>query len=658
MLKHKFNYQLLGKSLHGRYQIIQVLSGGAFGQIYIAEEINHPERPKCIVKHYRPSSYYPSLLKTSKRIFVNEAENLKKLGSHQQIPRHLACFEGNQEFFLVQEYIEGDSLDICFPLSQHSDRSWNAGQVLEMLEDVLSVLEFIHTQGIIHCDLKPNNIIKRSSDGKYVLIDFGAAQSIREETNEAEIIDKQQLQSMVAVSHLGYIAPEQLVGKPYPNSDIYALGIIAIQALTGLDPAKLELNLETGEISWEHIYQKAGATFQLSEEFAQILTKMVSYDRHQRYQSAQEAIEALATVEVAATSVVGMPELGVVGETKSKARNVVVDAEAIFKPLQEELAQEVKKTAPAKKKPKVAAATPTNLGDLAENTIGLLESSFSNLSKLPPLLTGIGVGIAATNALAIGFGVNSLLNAVAADPGAESLWEAEQAFDRGNIEEAIRLAESISPESSAYEESQTAVKKWQQEWKLAEAQFKATETAFKEQRWLDAIAAGRKIPEIAFWQDRATPLVEQALAQAETEAKNLLQKAFTRAAKKDFTTALAYLKQIPPDTSVGAKVQQKLAEYQQKQEVRANYLLQQAFDRAAKRDFQGAINYLKQIPPDTPAGAIAKGKTLEYTQKQRIKAEVENNSTKPKTQTNASLSRSEINPGNELQEISAAIATR
>ncbi|MEC4984946.1 MAG: serine/threonine-protein kinase [Oscillatoria sp. PMC 1068.18] len=656
-MKHKFNYQLLGKSLHGRYQIIQVLSGGAFGQIYIAEEINRPEQPKCIVKHYRPSSYYPSLLKTSKRIFVNEADNLKKLGTHAQIPQLLACFEGNQEFFLVQEYIPGDSLDSCFPLSQHSDKSWNAAQVLEMLEDVLSVLKFVHSQGIIHCDLKPNNIIKRSSDGKYVLIDFGAAQTIREETNEAEIIDKQQLQSMVAVSHLGYIAPEQLVGKPYPNSDIYALGIIAIQALTGLDPAKLELNLQTGEISWEHIYQKAGANFQLSDEFAQILSKMVSYDRQQRYQSATEVIAALATVEVAATAVVGIPELAVVEETKSSARNVVVDAEAIFEPLQAELAPERKKAASAKQKPKVAAATTStrNLADLAENTVRLLESSFSNLSKLPPLLTGIGVGIAATNALAIGFGVNSLLNAVAADPGAESLWEAEQAFDRGNIEEAIRLAESIAPESSAYEESQTAVKKWQQQWQLAEAQFQATETAFKEQRWLDAIASGRKIPEIAFWQDQATPLVEQALAEAETEAEKLLQQAFTRAAKKDFTAALAYLKQIPPETTVGAKVQQKLGEYQQKQEVRANYLLQQAFDSAAKRDFQGAINYLKQIPPDTPAGAIAKGKTLEYTQKQRIKAQVESNTTEAKTQTNASLSRSEINPGNELQEISAAI---
>ncbi|WGV27493.1 serine/threonine protein kinase [Halotia branconii] len=268
---------MIGKLLDHRYQVIRVLATGGFGQTYIAQDTRRPGNPMCVVKHLKPTSSDPRVFETAKRLFNSEAETLEQLGNHDQIPRLLAYFDENQEFYLVQEYIEGHTLTEELTLGQQ----WNESQVMQLLQEVLSILEFVHRQGVIHRDIKPDNIIRRASDNKLVLVDFGAVKQLRSPL----VTVGGQPTATVAIGTPGYMPTEQGQGKPRPNSDIYSLGIIAIQALTGVSAAQLQENPETGEILWQHLTH-------VNYRLAAVLTKMVRYHFKDRYQNATEALQA------------------------------------------------------------------------------------------------------------------------------------------------------------------------------------------------------------------------------------------------------------------------------------------------------------------------------------------------------------------------------
>ncbi len=272
---------MIGKLLDHRYQIIRVLATGGFGQTYIAEDTRRPGNPICVVKHLKPASSDPRVFDTAKRLFHSEAETLEHLGNHSQIPRLLAYFDENQEFYLVQEFIEGQTLGE----ELSPGKRWSENQVIQLLQEVLSILEFVHGQGVIHRDIKPDNIIRRTADNKLVLVDFGAVKQLR---NPMMTVSGQPTATVV-IGTPGYMPTEQGQGKPRPNSDIYSLGIIAIQALTGLAAAQLQEDQDTGEIIWQHLVP-------VNSRLAAVLTKMVRYHFKDRYQSAAEALQASTEV--------------------------------------------------------------------------------------------------------------------------------------------------------------------------------------------------------------------------------------------------------------------------------------------------------------------------------------------------------------------------
>ncbi len=151
------------------------------------------------------------------------------------------------------------------------------------MQDILKILEFVHQQNIIHRDIKPSNIIRRTSDGKLVLIDFGA---VKEKINTFRPNSQGKT---VPIGTPGYVPSEQAIGNPEFNSDIYALGITAIQALTGILPKQLPKNPETHEVVWRDLVQ-------VKPQLADILDKMVRYDSCKRYQSVNEVSQALLSL--------------------------------------------------------------------------------------------------------------------------------------------------------------------------------------------------------------------------------------------------------------------------------------------------------------------------------------------------------------------------
>ncbi len=264
-------------SLDGRYKINRVLGQGGFGQTFLAEDTKRPGHPTCVVKYLMPARQDAKFLTVARRLFETEAKILEALGQHSQIPQLLAYFEENQQFYLVEQYIEGE------PLSEElkADSRMSEVQVVEMLKDVLKALEFIHKHHVIHRDIKPSNIIRSKQDGLLVLIDFGAVKQMQETEDQT-----------IAIGTRGYAPPEQFYGRPRPNSDIYALGMIGIQALTGISPQQLieERHSEKGNVAWRHLAN-------VGDELARILDKMVEYHFSDRYQSANEVLEDLNRID-------------------------------------------------------------------------------------------------------------------------------------------------------------------------------------------------------------------------------------------------------------------------------------------------------------------------------------------------------------------------
>ncbi len=622
MLSNEVYYPLLGQLLHERYQITQVLSSGAFGQTYIAQDITKPNNYRCVVKHQRLLYDFPDLLKTSKRILLNEAEILDKLGTHEQIPQLLACFEEDNWFYLVQELITGYTLGSCLPLKKHDDTCWSESEVVHLLRELAHLLGSVHSSGIIHCDIKPNNIIKRAQDSKFVLIDFGAAQPIRDYTEPQYTHQLPPAKSKAAAHPLGYLAPEQLLATVYPSSDFYALGMIAIQALTGLEPTQLPIQEDKGDIDWEQLFQERVLAAQVSEELIAIVMKMVSFEHQERYQSAGELIDALET-HLAAPA---QPNL-------------------LFEQIEHKLLSEAEKDE-KELNPKAEKLATT---DIIDYGIELLESAFSHFSKLPLIVTGMGVGMTVTNAIAIAVGAYSLISTIATVPELDVLRHAHQKYQDGNLFEALSIAESISDDSPLFNESRAALKTWTRQWEKAETQFAITEQAFQEERWYDVLQEGSKIPDIAYWQEKAAPFTQQAYAKTEGIAKKLLNQAFAEAKQKNFTQALVYLEQIPPETKIGSKIRPKIIEYRAKEQIRATYFLQQAYNQAQKREFQQAIGYLQRIPQQASVKEIAQTKIVEYTEKQRIREIVAKNQ---QLRRNETVKRAfHLNPGNQLQEV-------
>jgi serine/threonine protein kinase, bacterial len=276
--------------LSDRYQIIRTLGSGGFGDTFLAEDTHMPSRRLCVVKCLRPIQANPQINQLVQERFQREAAILEALGNgHSQIPMLYAYFydQMGQQFYLVQEWVDGDTLGAVI----HQQGKLNEVEVKQILIALLPVFDYIHSQGMIHRDVKPENIILRQSptqavalwDRQPVLIDFGA---VRETMGASTNSQGRPTQSIV-IGTPGYMPSEQSVGRPVYSSDLYSLGMTAIYLLTGKQPQDFEVNPHTSDILWQADANHA------SPQLVDILNKAISFDHRDRYQTAGEFLAVL-----------------------------------------------------------------------------------------------------------------------------------------------------------------------------------------------------------------------------------------------------------------------------------------------------------------------------------------------------------------------------
>ena len=272
--------------INNRYQVIRPLGEGGFGHAYLAEDTQMPSRRKCVIKQLKPITTSPEIYQVVQDRFQREAAILEQLGeNHSQIPRLYAYFSEAQKFYLVQEWIEGETLeDTSVPLPEST--------VINIVDSLLPVLAFIHNRGIIHRDLKPENIILRSDTKQPVLIDFGAVR----ETMGTVMNSQNHPTSSIVIGTPGYMSAEQAAGRPIPSSDLYSLGLTAIYLLTGQVPQSLQSNPQTGELVWQH------AAEHVSPALRGVLDRAVQSHPRDRYTTAPEMLHALSTVSASPNS--------------------------------------------------------------------------------------------------------------------------------------------------------------------------------------------------------------------------------------------------------------------------------------------------------------------------------------------------------------------
>ncbi len=271
----------IGNVLDGRYQVVSLLAERRFSKTFLAEDLQRQEMPWCTIEQIKPPQQETFPWWEAKSFFDAEAQLLHRLGTHDKIPTLLADFEQNGAFYLVHEYLEGQSLSQEFI----QGKKYEEKEAIALLQEVLETLAFVHEHHAIHSDLTPWSLFRRQSDGKLMLSNFGAVKQIGTLT-----IDQGQLTTSTAIGTPGYMPKEQMVGNPRPNSDIYALGAVVLQGLTGVRPDYLGTDPHTGELSWhKHV--------QVSDRFGAILDKMVRSYFRERYESAQEVLADLRALQ-------------------------------------------------------------------------------------------------------------------------------------------------------------------------------------------------------------------------------------------------------------------------------------------------------------------------------------------------------------------------
>jgi serine/threonine-protein kinase len=270
-----------GQLFRDRYEIVRILGRGGFGVTHLARDKMLPGSPFCVIKQLFPKVNNPIALERAKQRFRREARILGRLGSHSQLPMLLDYFTFRGEFYLVQEYIHGETLSK--EIRKHGAQS--EIKVKQFLHEIIPVIQYVHHNRVIHRDIKPPNIIRCRDDQRLVLIDFGA---VREHLHQdTEMDDAGGAPMTQFVGTMGFAPPEQLALRPTYASDIYALGVTCLYLLTGRSPMEFDVDPDTHALRWQN-------SVHIGPHFFKVLSKMLHPDLEERYRRIDEVERVLS----------------------------------------------------------------------------------------------------------------------------------------------------------------------------------------------------------------------------------------------------------------------------------------------------------------------------------------------------------------------------
>ena len=272
---------MIGEILNEQYRILEILGSGRCGQTYLAEDVKSAESPSCVIKKFEPEAQDRLSLRKAKYLFAREAKILKILGQSDRIPSLLNYFRLGNKFYLVHEYVAGTDL------SAELGQPWSSTRVVNLLREILEIVEVAHREKVIHQDIKPSNIIRRKSDDMLMLVDFGSIKKIHNQIANSD----GNTSISIPIGTSGYMAPEQRSIKPRLASDIYAVGMICLYALTATQPQDMPIDRETETVQWQNLIQ-------LKPQLARTMANMVSPDPKQRFADAGEALATVRKLKV------------------------------------------------------------------------------------------------------------------------------------------------------------------------------------------------------------------------------------------------------------------------------------------------------------------------------------------------------------------------
>ncbi len=272
---------LPGTLVDRRYLVKKNLGQGGFGRTYLVED-QRRFNDLFVLKEFAPKTTDEYIVTKSQELFKREAETLNKL-KHPQIPKFFGWFAENKRLFLVQQYIDGKTYTNILEERQQQGETFSEAEVISWLKNLLSVLQYIHDNNIIHRDISPDNIMLCHKTHQPMLIDFGVVNQLK----ATQISGESNYNQGTIVGKQLYAPIEQIsAGVCYPNSDLYALAVTALVLLTGKHPRDF-FDGYTRTWKWrEHV--KIGQTL------GQVLDKMLSEIPQNRYQSAADVLDELS----------------------------------------------------------------------------------------------------------------------------------------------------------------------------------------------------------------------------------------------------------------------------------------------------------------------------------------------------------------------------
>jgi serine/threonine-protein kinase len=619
-----------------RYQILNTLGRRLWERTYLAVDTRSSGNPGCVVKEFCLHNNSPQTLQAVNARFEYEKNLMTALGGYSQMAQLLNLIVTEHAVYLVREFIVGQPLRSQATEVGEGDR-WPEDQVRDFLIDVLTTLQFVHSKAGIHGNLHPGNLIRRERDGRFVLTDVCALAPLGMLLAEVQIAETMPGK----LDRLGYFAKEQIWHRPRPSSDLYSLGMIAIDLLTGLRPWEIPRDPETGQLLWQKHVTVGGS-------LTEVLTAMTRDHYGDRPASAHEALTFLkaptsthrfiakvrqkrqrkaganirpdpvslpANPDAAPRPLVQNPEPQNPEPDAVKANRSEGDPTNGFKPLINDgtTSEWGEISNPSSEEPKTAGR--------ADRPLSSPESSQRAWKKSQRAVMLSAVTIAGG---AIALAHVPLLSAVsqnltALDPATQRLYQADRHYQSGEIVQAIALAESIESTHPSFSLAQTVARQWQAEWERSVDAFAALQGAYEVEDWRTVLHWGTAIAPTPFWQAQTAPFLQQAQQQIDRQGHDALQAAFNHAYEQRFIEAMDALRRIPPESNAYAQVPSKFVEYEQKRDIRAHYYLQQAYDEAQDLNFAQAIAYLQRIMPETPVYAIAQVKQVEYAEKLHLR---------------------------------------